>query len=92
MVELRLLLLRRIVHALNFARLLPQKALLLVVRNLLILLRLVARLTAACAKAVTAGVALEVVFRADIAPVDHREDEGDAETAETKEGETLGKC
>jgi hypothetical protein len=91
MVKLGLLLLRLIVHTVNLARLLAQKALLLVVGNLLVLLHLVAWLATTCAKAVGAGVTREVVFGADVASVDHGEDERDAETAEAKEGEALDK-
>lgn len=82
MVELGLLLLCRVMHALDLAGLLAsQQALLLMVRNLLVLLRHVARLAAARAKAISAGVAIEVVLGADVASVDHREDERDTETA-----------
>lgn len=91
-VELRLLLMGRVVHAVDLARLLAQQALLLVPGDLLVLLDHVAGLAAACAEAVGAAVAGEVVLCANVAAVDHGEDEGHAQAAKAEESEALKNC
>lgn len=62
----------------------------LAVGDLFVLLCQVAGCAAAGAQAVTAAVALEVVLCADVATVDHGQDEGDSQASETAEGEALG--
>lgn len=92
MVEVRLLLLGRVVHSFLLAGLLGEQGLLLVVDDLLVLLRQVARGAAAGAQAVCAAVALEVVLSTDVAAVDHGENEGDAEARKAAECSALGAC
>jgi hypothetical protein len=92
MVELRLLLLVPIMHTSNLSRLLAHKRLLLTINNLLVLLHLITRLAATGAEAITAGVALQVVFGADVATVDHGKDEVHTQTEETAEGHALQRC
>jgi hypothetical protein len=90
MVELRLLLLRAIMHPLDLPRLLSaQQPLLLPIGDLLILLHHVAGLAATRTQTVGAAVTLQMVFCAYVAAVDHGENEGDTEAAEAEEGPAL---
>lgn len=90
-VGLRLLRLWRVVHALLLARLRLQHRLALLTEcDLLILLCKIAHRAAACAHAVTATIALEVVLCSDVASVHHGKEEVDAEAPKTHEGHALG--
>jgi hypothetical protein len=49
---------------------------------LFVLLRLITWLATDCAEAISADVAMKIVSSPDVAPIDHWQNEGDAETAE----------
>lgn len=87
MVEMRLLLLRLVVHAVDLAWLLVEEWLVLLTEgNFLVLLGKIAGCTAACAEAVGASIALKVVLCADVTTADHGKNERYTKAGETTEG------